>query len=196
MTDLPPPNAVPGVPFEDINLKLVVIDALMTSGHIDLGGMIGFLSAMLGRPYNPENDPQWLYKCDAAHDYLACYPLTPQHLSAVETLCFDGGNQIYQYIFPGWDGEGGDFDVRLLDGLEMLTNLRTFEDTSMLYVDDFRPITGLPKLQALQLAADKRVPAEILLSLPSLELFTCYSSAPLDPSLVAALRARGVRLGI
>jgi len=194
--DLPPPNAVPGAPFDDPNLKLVVIDALLAAGHIDLGGQVGFLSAMLGRRYSPESDPQWLYKCQPAYDYLVCYPLTPEHLAAVETLCFDGGNAIYQYVWPGWDGEGGDFDVRALDGVELLPNLREFKEISMLYVDDFRPMTGMPNLRSLELGPDTKVPAEILLSLPALRQFACYKSAAPDRAVVDALKARGVRVGM
>lgn len=193
---LPPPNPLPGAPFEDGNLKLVVIDALLTSGHIDLGGPVNFLSAMLGRRYDPSDDPQWLYKCEAAHDYLLRYPLTHEHLTAVESLCFDGGSEIYRHIWPGWDGEGGDFDVRALDGLELLPNLRDFYDIAMLHVDDFRALTAMPNLQWLRLAPDTRVPADIVLSLPSLKLYTCYSSTPHDPALLAALKARGVRIGV
>jgi hypothetical protein len=156
--------------------------------------MVPFLSQMLGRPYNPENDPQWLYKCQPAYDYLVSYPLTPQHLAAVETLCFDGGNEIYAYIYPGWDGESDDFNVRALGGLELLPNLRTFNEISMLYVDDFRPLTGLPNLQSLELGSDTKVPADILLSLPALKRFTCYESEAPDPSVLAAFKARGVRV--
>jgi hypothetical protein len=193
---LPSPEGVPGAPFADPNLKLVVIDALMNSGHIDLGGSVEFLSSMLGRRYNPESDPQWLYKCQPAVDYLVRYPLTPEHLAAVETLCFDGGNSIYEYAWPGWDGESEDFNVRRLDGLGLLPNLRKFDEISMLYVDDFRPMTAMPNLQSLKLGPDTKVPVEVLLSLPALKLFTCYENEAPDQSVLDSLKARGVRVGI
>jgi hypothetical protein len=193
---LPPPEGPPGAPFDDPNLKLVVIDALVAAGQIDLGGLVHFLSQMLGRPYSPESDPQWLYKCQPAYDYLVCYPLSRDHLVAVESLCFDGGNAIYGYIWPGWDGEGGDFNVRALDGVELLSNLRKFDETAMLDANDFRPLTHLPKLESVGVGSGTKMAADVLLSLRSLKRFTCYRGDAPDPSVLDSLKARGVRVGM
>ncbi len=174
VTPLPQPEGIPGAPFADPNLKLVVIDELISAGLIDLGEPEAFLSQILGRPYDPRSDRQQPQKCQPAYDYLVRYPLTQAQLSAVESICFDGGNDIYEFIWPGWDGETPDFNVRSLVGIERLTALKTFNEISTLDVMDFRPLCALPDLETLDLGLGTTASADVLLNLPSLKKFKCY----------------------
>lgn len=192
MTPLPQPDGIPGAPFADPNLKLVVIDELISAGIIDLGSPGEFLSQMLGRTYEPRSDGQQPRKCQPAYDYLVRYPLTPQQLQSVDSLCFDGGNDIYEFIWPGWDGETSDFNISSLDGIECLTELQTFNEISMLQVVDFKPLCALPKLTTLDLGLGTTASVDVLLGLPALRTFKCYEDDAPDDATLAQLAARGV----
>lgn len=183
-----------GAPFADPNFKLVVLDALLEAGLVDLGSSSQFLSRMLGRPYDPRRDSQWRDKCQSAYDYLIRIPLTSDHLAAVTELCFDGGNAIYDYIWPGWSGETDDFHVRSLEGIELLTSLRDFNDIALLEADDLSPLSHLSHLRSLDLGLGMKVPAEILLGLSALKRFACHESDAPDRTALEALSVRGVEL--
>ena len=45
-------------------------------------------------------------------------------LEKIESLCFDGGNEIYHILKPDWDGEDGLFDVISVEGFQNLKNLK------------------------------------------------------------------------
>lgn len=187
---LPPPQDLPGAPFADPNLKLVVIDELISAGLIDLGDAEDFLSQILGRPYDPRSDGQQRHQ--PAYDYLARYPLTSDQLSSIKSICFDAGNDIYEMIWPDWDGDTADFNVRSLKGIELLTELKKFNDISTLEVDDFRTLSALPKLETLDLGLGTSVPAAVLLNLPALKTFKCYEDDAPDEVTIANLKAKGV----
>ncbi|MFD9722181.1 DUF6892 domain-containing protein [Streptomyces sp. NPDC059076] len=44
--------------------------------------------------------------------------------AGVESLCFDAGLEIYRHCAPAWDGEDGLFDVRSLNDLDLLPQLK------------------------------------------------------------------------
>ncbi len=127
--ELPPP-AYPaaeepaGAPFTDPNFKLVVMDELLSRRAIDLGEPEMLARHLLGAGYSEDRDGYEFL--EPVYRYLVRYPLTPDHLAAVEQLGFDGGNEIYTYPFPFWDGESEEFDVSSLGGIELLQNLRSF----------------------------------------------------------------------
>ncbi|MGM4891387.1 DUF6892 domain-containing protein [Tardiphaga sp. 839_C3_N1_4] len=194
MPALVPPDLPAGAPFADPNFKLVVLDALLEVGLIDLGSASQFLSQVLGRPFDPRDDSQWPHKCQPAYDYLVRIPLTPDQLSAVTALCFDAGNAIYDYIWPGWSGETADFYVRSLEGIEQLTHLRDFNDIALLEANDLSPLSLLPDLRSLDLGSGTKLPAATLLSLPALERFACYENDAPDRVALEALKAKGVKV--
>lgn len=189
---LAPLNLPAGAPFADPNFKLVVLDALLHAGLIDLGSSSQFLSRVLGRPYDPRSDSQWPRKCQPAYDYLVRIPLTSDHLSAVTALCFDGGNVIYDYIWPGWSGETSDFHVHSLEGIAQLTHLRDVNDIALLEANDLSPLSHLSDLRSLDLGPGTKLPAAILLGLPALERFACHESDAPDRVALEALKAKGV----
>jgi hypothetical protein len=194
MPALAPLDLPAGAPFTDLNFKLVVLDALLEARLIDLGNASQFLSRVLGRPYDPRGDSQWPHKCQAAYDYLVRILLTPDQLSAVTALCFDGGNAIYDYIWPGWSGETDDFHVRSLEGIEQLTHLRDFNDIALLEANDLSPLLHLPDLRSLDLGLGTKLPAAILLGLPALERFACHEDDAPDRVALEALKAKGVKV--
>jgi hypothetical protein len=112
----------------------------------------------------------------------------------VTALCSDGGNAIYDYIWPGWSGETDDFHVRSLEGIEQLTHLRDFNDIALLEANDLSPLLHLPDLRSLDLGLGTKLPAAILLGLPALERFACHEDDAPDRVALEALKAKGVKV--
>ncbi|GKS14527.1 hypothetical protein YDYSY3_55270 [Paenibacillus chitinolyticus] len=105
--------------FEDFNFKLVVIDSLLNRSP-------SFESELeiLKEKYDKF---EWYSTSGPIEEMLGFFSnlkLEPQDLDKVIELCFDGGNEIYHLIQPGWDGEDGQFDVQSVSGFEHLKNLK------------------------------------------------------------------------
>jgi hypothetical protein len=190
----PPAEEPAGAPFADPNLKLVVLDELIGKRAIDLGTPKALAKHILGPGYKEERDGYELLK--PVYDYLVRYPLTSGHLAAVEDLTFDGGNDIYSYVFPFWDGEGGEFDVSSLAGIAQLPNLRRFSVISMLDDGDLAALAPLARLEAVGLCPGPYRNAGAVLGLPRLQEFQCFEGSLDDPAIVEALKVRGVQVKI
>lgn len=187
------------VSFKDTNFKLTVIDALMEQGILDFGPFPDFLKQIEGPQYDYENDG---YDLSAkAYRYFADYPLTADQLSKVERLTFDGGLNIYPFIYPFWGGETEDFDIRSLDDLRHLPNLKAFEVISMLTGPDLAPLKAAQHLQRLDLGL---VPGswqnmQVLLTLPDLQSLVVFDTNITTPdqwAILQALRQKGVRVSV
>jgi hypothetical protein len=187
----PSPAGKPGAPFADPNFKLIVLSSLIDAGTIHLGPRRKLAEHILGPGYDEDRDGYDLLQ--PVYDYLVRYPLTADHLAAVTSIDFDGGNEIYNYPYPYWDGETGDFDVASLEGIERLINLKSIEIISMLNDTDLARYAELKQLEHIGLnQGDRFANGEALLQLPNLKSLTCGALAFSDPSIIATLRARGV----
>ena len=51
---------------------------------------------------------------------LEALTLEISDLEKIESLCFDGGNEIYHILKPDWDGEDSLFDVISVEGFQNL----------------------------------------------------------------------------
>ncbi|MFJ1899108.1 MULTISPECIES: DUF6892 domain-containing protein [unclassified Streptomyces] len=119
--------------FTDFNFKLLVIEKLMydteTLGpEFNLGAHLVELGLMRW-----DGDPAYTYSREnglafkvvpLARDYFEALEISPELLATVEELLLDGGHRVYQQCSPKWDGEDDIFDVRSLDDLRLLPNLR------------------------------------------------------------------------
>ena len=120
-------------PFPDYGFKLVVLDQLLKSGSFS-----SRLSELKSKPSisarlsGTEHYGESIEEIDA---FFRSVELTSEDLSKVITLCFDGGNAIYQLITPFWDGESDEFDVLSVDGYESLPNLKSVFYCSMISKD-------------------------------------------------------------
>jgi hypothetical protein len=186
----PAPNALRGAPFADPNFKLIVLDALREAGVIDLGSPRQLTEHVLGR-----RTDAWKEGRGLARDYLLRFPLTDEHLAAVETLIFEGSIAIYQYTGLSFNFEGSDADVKSLEGIERLTNLRRFCHSSMLADLDLSRLAGLDRLESVSLG-DRFASPRTLLALPCLKALECYPDSIDDPTVIAALEAKGVKVTI
>lgn len=186
----PAPNALRGAPFADPNFKLIVLDALREAGVIDLGSPRQLTEHVLGRRTDAWKEGRGLVR-----DYLLRFPLTDEHLAAVETLIFEGSIAIYQYAGLSFNFEGSDADVKSLEGIERLTNLRRFCHSSMLADLDLSRLAGLDRLESVSLG-DRFASPRTLLALPCLKVLECYPDSIDDPTIIAALEAKGVKVTI
>ncbi|MER5947787.1 hypothetical protein ABT127_17170 [Streptomyces sp. NPDC001904] len=115
--------------FTDLNFKLVVVEQLMyTDGTLAPAFRIADLLKERGL-----GDDPWTYAYDhdlaykivpEAREYFEALEIGDELLASVEELVMDGGLRVYQECAPVWDGEDDLFDIRVLDDLALLPNLR------------------------------------------------------------------------
>ncbi|SCK30306.1 hypothetical protein H181DRAFT_02415 [Streptomyces sp. WMMB 714] len=128
--------------FRDFNLKLLVIEELMYGPEpllpvYDLPARLAEQGIDDPTGYVLENglDAEVLPEPRAHFEALE---IPAELLARVEELCFDAGAEVFGHCAPAWDGEDGLFDVRSLDDLALLPNLRevTFVEDGVLAVPD------------------------------------------------------------
>jgi hypothetical protein len=114
--------------FRDFNFKLIVIDELMYRQQVltpafDLWDRMQARGIDNPAVYVLENDLDEVV-LDEPRTYFEGLKIGDELLACVEELCFDAGLDIYGHCAPAWDGEDDLFDVRSLDDLALLPNLR------------------------------------------------------------------------
>jgi hypothetical protein len=189
----PPPAGAPGAPFADPNFKLVVLSALLETDALDLAEDRDLAEFVLKRPVDLEQEGYALIA--EAYDYLVHYPLAEADLASVETITFDGGNDIYPYCYRFWDGETKEFDVRSIEGIARCVNLRSINCIAMIERLDVAQLVGLLRLEEIKLP-QTCVNPQRLLDLPALKKLTFHEPAIADEALLARLRAKGVAVRI
>lgn len=112
---------------------------------IDLGTRRELAEFVLKRPFDVDREGYSLLR--PVYDYLVRFPLTKTHLDAVEMIVFDGGNLIYSYIWPFWDGESTEFDVQHIEGIELCQNVREIHAISMFNDTVLTRLLQLPNLK-------------------------------------------------
>ncbi|MDA2383473.1 ybaK/ebsC family protein [Bacillus cereus] len=121
--------------FKDFNFKLVVIEALLNKEPL-------FLNELKDLIDKYTNNFEWYSGAGVIveiRDYLEGLTLAISDLEKIESLCFDGGNEIYHILKPDWDGEDSLFDVVSVEGFQCLKNLKTVEYISMCYPKVLEP---------------------------------------------------------
>jgi hypothetical protein len=116
--------------FRDFNFKLLVVEKLMY-GDGTLTPVFDLRDHMRARgiedldAYVEERELEYTV-LDEARAYFEELDIPAELLATVEELLFDGGNQVFMECAPVWDGEDDLFDVRSLEDLDLLPNLKTF----------------------------------------------------------------------
>jgi hypothetical protein len=190
----PLPEQQRGSPFKDANLKLAVLDALCRQGLIDLGDAEDLAMHVMGRYVDLENEG-WELLPDV-YDYLLRYPLETELLARVDTLSFDGGLNIYTYIWPHWGGESDAFDIHSIDNIGHCAGLRTFAEIALTSGLDLLPLSHLQQLREVELAPGAHRNGQILLQLPHLQRLTCFDNSFVEMNITTQLEANGVRVKI
>ncbi|UOB77016.1 ybaK/ebsC family protein [Bacillus sp. ZJS3] len=122
--------------FQDFNFKLVVIEALLDKEPL-------FLKELKDLIDKYTNNFEWYAGAGPIveiRDFLEELTLEISDLEKIESLCFDGGNEIYHILKPDWDGEDSLFDVISVEGFQNLKNLKTVEYISMCYPKVLEPL--------------------------------------------------------
>ncbi|AWD68361.1 MULTISPECIES: DUF6892 domain-containing protein [Priestia] len=121
--------------FKDFNFKLVVIEALLDQEPL-------FLKELTDLKDKYTNNFEWYFGAGPIveiKDYLEELTLEKSDLEKVESLCFDGGNEIYHILKPDWDGEDSLFDVLSVEGFQNLKNLKAVDYISMCDLEVLEP---------------------------------------------------------
>lgn len=118
-------DALPGLaPFTDVNAKLAVLEVLMyEKGLLGPTFDVHRFCAEHEPPIDPEGSEWGAIPEVLAH--FAALPIPTDLLGDVDEIYMDGGNRIYLQVAPGWDGEDDLFDLRSVDDLALLPNLRS-----------------------------------------------------------------------
>ena len=133
--------------FKDINLKISVIGAL----H-DLGFYKEEAEALKDRYYNGAD---FSYKpIPEVYEYYQNLEIDQAKLDQIESLQPDGGDLCYLYLMNNWDGEDDQFLISSLEGIEQLTNLKSFDPISMIVEEglDYSPLLKCKKLEEVSSA--------------------------------------------
>ncbi|TXR96250.1 hypothetical protein EAO73_32435 [Streptomyces sp. col6] len=114
--------------FRDFNFKLLVIEKLMYDDEtltpaFRIADCLKAKGIDDPQTYAYDNDLAFTV-LDEARTHFEALEISPELLATVETLDLDGGLQVYQECSPVWDGEDDLYDVRSLDDLDLLPNLR------------------------------------------------------------------------
>ncbi|MEV0010383.1 hypothetical protein [Streptomyces sp. NPDC047973] len=126
--------------FKDFNFKLLVIEKLMYEEEtltpafsIDERMRDRGITDTVGYVYEHDLAYQVLEESRAYFEQLE---ISDELLASVDELLLDGGHQVYYECSPVWDGEDDLFDVRSLDDLALLPNLRLIDNADMLTLPD------------------------------------------------------------
>lgn len=130
--------------FKDFNFKLLVVEELMYNSakltpRFDIADVLE--EQGLGRdPWEYAYENGWAYKVlPQAREYFEALEIRDWLLAGVQELNVDGGLEVYGECCPVWDGEDDLFDVRSMDDLDLLPNLRRVHwNGSMLPKDPLR----------------------------------------------------------
>ncbi|WP_329438852.1 hypothetical protein OG906_00480 [Streptomyces sp. NBC_01426] len=129
--------------FRDFNLKLLVIEELMYGPDEPLLPLYDLPAQLAERGIG---DPASYVLDHGLHaavlpesrTHFEALEIPDELLARVEELCFDAGAEVFRHCAPAWGGEDDLFDVRSLDDLALLPNLRevTFVEDGVLAVPD------------------------------------------------------------
>ncbi|WPC39568.1 DUF6892 domain-containing protein [Clostridium sp. JS66] len=122
--------------FEDFNFKLVVIDALLDKNP-------SFEEELKALIEEYTENYEWYADVGPIEEMLKFFSelnIEQKDLNKITELCFDGGNEIYGYIQPDWDGEDSYFDVKSIKGFEHAKNLKAVELISMVDEEVLEPM--------------------------------------------------------
>ncbi|MFD1832496.1 DUF6892 domain-containing protein [Streptomyces desertarenae] len=119
--------------FRDFNFKLLVVEKLMywdetLTPAFSLEEHLRTTKGFTGDLQLHAFDNGLAFTVfDEARDFFERLEIGGELLATVDTLTLDGGHQVYMECAPVWDGEDDLFDVRSLDDLDLLPNLRLID---------------------------------------------------------------------
>lgn len=127
-------------PFPDYGFKLVVLQELLENGSFTTA-----LNRLKTEPHiavRLSGQEAYGEVIEEMDHFFRNIQITPEDLSKVTELCFDGGNDIYHLIRPFWSGETDEFDIHSVDGFECLSNLKKVLFCSMIQEDQLQRLSS------------------------------------------------------
>jgi len=203
----------------DAGLQLGALDALLHAGTLAADrlepALVAAKAAIKAEPtfwngdeleLGDDNDYEMLALAVVA---LGDLEVTEAELASVTSISFDGGNDIYMWLEPALadalglesyqldtGGESETYVVKSLDGIAGLPALEQLSLDAYGYTAQTRPLTPLRGHRALKriVLAGKFSDPEALLACPALASVQFAAHEPLEPSVVEALRKKGVEV--
>ena len=164
-------DPLPRDPYiEDPNFKLVVLQALLDQGKVELPIELAFDEDDLDDL--SEDEAAEVYANGVLERWLACVsiPMQREWLEDIEHLNIDAGNGIYAFIDPEFDGTSTDFDIMDLDGISFLKHLKTLEINGLCENVSIRPLKSMKSLQHITFSEACFKHFDVLKTLPSLKI--------------------------
>lgn len=123
--------------FTDINFKLAVVQQLMYEKKLlePIFDIYRFAELYDGSPIDTESEK--IIK--PALNWFKKLPVPKRLAAEIETLCSDGGDEVYMNLIPQWDGKDDVFDIKSItpDEIKQFPNLKSvsiFADGEVLEV--------------------------------------------------------------
>jgi len=128
--------------FNDINFKISVIAALQEMGYYKKEAEALFKDN--NGPHDSSGKP-----INEVFDYYKNLVIEQKLLNKIESLKPDGGDSSYLFLINDWDGEDDLFNIKSIEGIELLKNLKSFLPLSMIGENglDFSPLLKCEKLK-------------------------------------------------
>jgi hypothetical protein len=180
------------------NLKLAMIGQLMTDDVLPLFDLDVFFEEHLGQPYDGCADYNYA-PIPEVEAYLTHLELDDSALLPLTRLAIDGGDEIYHYVWPQWEGEDDYFAFISLDGIEQCINLTSLDICGILSDEqplELSALTALPAFQNLALDGAYLLDLQPLLDIATLQTvtltYTRIESTEANQQALHTLRTRGV----
>jgi len=123
--------------FSDLNFKLLVIQELM---YVQGKLLPKFEVEEFVRQHTDREIQIRKEGYEVIPEVLAYFkelPIPSSLLAQVETLGFDGGNEIYHQVYPFWDGECETFDVKSPEDIKLVPNLKRMSSMPDKFVSQY-----------------------------------------------------------
>jgi hypothetical protein len=181
--------------IRDPNLKLTLLQCLWAEGLLPPFDREAFFSDELGQPY----DPSAAYNNrvdERVRDALLATSLPTELLAKLKLLQWDGGDDVFHYVWTNWYGDDETFFVTSFDGIEACTGLEEILFGAGFNGTDIAPLGALPNLTELKLWGTKRLPdVRPLLQTPALRKAQISAEDNAENrAAIAALRAKGIEV--
>lgn len=184
-----------GIVFPDPGFHLAVLGALLEMKWISPELIQATLEGL-----DFDDDASEDERLLAAMGRLHTLKLDPERLKAIESVDFDGGNEIYMLLEDGagteTGGEADTYELKAITGISALSGLKILSLDGHGYraaTLDLKPLEGHPSLQHLILSG-KCKPAKVLETLPELGRLDVRLGSLDSPAVLERLVKKGVEV--
>ena len=176
----------------DDNFRLTLLQSAWDQELLPPFDKQAFYAGELKTPYDPRADYNDRID-ERVKKHLLAIPLPDELLANLTRVTWDGGNEVFHYIWTNWDGESDEFAVHNIAGIEVCTGLETLQFISGAQFDDCAPLARLSKLEDVMLLGGTMADLRPLTKLPRLrKVEVVAADTPNNHDAIERLRARGI----